>query len=370
MLGDKNLMRRSLIAKVAGFLVAAITVVNVAASPAYADDILRHFTVTITPKYMAGITGSSVASATAPNNGLGQANTGSGCLPVYSGPTLTPPASGGFPAGCSPTDHALGAGTFWDYGLSYTVSKTVSLYYTHYNLVQTVERLAGSYTGETHDIIDTLGFNDYIGHNFTIGGGWYYRQRNFQPGGGGTWCPWANCGGYINATPGTLVRWPGYKDFKVWFASLTYGFGPKSILGNTFAVNVSPGLVPRSAALPCSLAANTTTCTGVGAIATATPYRGSYVIVPFGVTVLIPIFHTNKIVPYIVVGNTDSPYHGDPAAEQYVYFKYGINKVFNPNLVFRFSDNNVNQFHQAFPVATDQIHSNILEAAFDIKIHE
>ena len=293
-------MQRSLVYRLAG-IAFALAIFVLAASPAFADDFGKRFTVDVGAVWNISTTGDAMAPPPPGGVGLG-----------YGAPIPQP------------------SSLQWEYGAVFRIDPRTNLYYAHSILDFAIGRVLtlgpglALVSGGIYDRTDTMGISRYFFKNF-VGHLFYYNHARMDVSG--------LCLNQIQCATGpggSNVPNPASIDEHGYGVGFTYGFGPLTPIGPLFTAGFDAKYVPRSSTPP-------TDAPNLGGLGS---YVGSQWLLPYSITAKLPISNSHSFIPFIGYERAAVLFRNEATPEMYNVVDFGIVKVFNKNLSLSFTNLN------------------------------
>lgn len=273
------------------------------ARPVSAGDVIERFTVDVAPTYM--VTGSGDATAPPPPRRIGIGYT---------------------------KDHPSVDAIVLDYGLSYRLDSATQLYYAHTvfdtatGRILTIPPRVSFVSGNVSDRVDTIGILRTNRSGLNVRAFYFNHVRMGLTG----YCVNQQ---YCTSPAGEKYFNPQTVDEHGYDVGLSYGVGPRTVLGRmlTFAGDVK--YVPRSADGPRNPDGSPAySLNGLGA------YPGSKFLFPYSVQLKLPFSKTRTFVPIIGYARNASLYRAESSQQLKTVITYGLAKVLSRDLVLSVID--------------------------------
>jgi hypothetical protein len=293
------LMRRSLMYRLGASLFTAV-IVALCASPAFADDFGKRFTIDVGPVFDGTTTGD--ANAPAPPGQIGVGYTKDNPIP---------------------NDIRV------EGGLDYRIDAKTHFYYTRGYLDFAIGRILSTgpgvalVSGLIADRTDTIGINRAIGKGL-IGRLYYYDHERSDVSGlclNQISCP--NAAGVQSGNPGSI-------DEHGYGAGFSYNFGPMTRIGPLFTAGFDAKYVPRTGTPPTPCGS----CEGIG------HYVGSQFLLPYSLTMKIPVLPSHTVIPFVGYERAEVLFRNETTPEMFNVTDFGLVKVVNKNVVLSITNLN------------------------------
>jgi hypothetical protein len=280
--------------------VFAAAVVASAYAPARADDILKKITIETAPVYSLNTAGDAMAPAPAGTHPMG-----------YNG--------------SNPQAHD------WrmDYGINYQINRRTKFYYTHdvldFNLDRVLWPVRPGVTlslvsGAVSDRYDRVGFSYAVTRQLLAKAYFLDHERSYVS---GICLNQVTCGGVTN---------PNAMGMHGYAVGTTYGFGPRTKIGNIFAASLDAQYIPRPAAPP--VPSDKPAAYGM------TSWPGSKVLFPYSISAQAPLGKDPTLVGFVGYSRAAEYLRNNASQNLYNVTTFGLVKAFNRN--FSVSVTNLN----------------------------